>query len=407
MPVRLGLDDGDEWQRVSEELMESLPSIATPRRAPAADWLATTAPATTRIPVPGLLPRPPRHVRREYLHARALKSNASLTSRPSRYDRPLDMPAQRRYHTERATRRVFGRVPTYLPRVKPDVLEAAAGSCTKLQQVDAGDGTAKTSGARHTKRDRHAASKQVSKIEARMKEMQLLRDKAAIREAFRVIDDDGGGSVEAPEVLKALKALGKKLDDKTFWSKFHKLCDEGEMVISLAMFEKLMLQLLESRRRKAARQPLSGQLKEKATVNSGSYFEKKQAHGMASGVRHGLQNRLSRLREKAAFGNAQDNVRSTRAENMAVVQHEDVDQQAADSTKMTKAKSTPAINSPVAPPLSGSGALQPVPPEKDGSEWMSEALEQHRGLKDIYTALTALRCSTVQARIADPPEDLR
>lgn len=70
----------------------------------------------------------------------------------------------------------------------------------------------------------------MSKIEARMKEMQLLRDKVAIKEAFKVIDDDGGGSVEAPEVLKALKALGKKLDDKTFWSKFHTLCDEGEKI---------------------------------------------------------------------------------------------------------------------------------------------------------------------------------
>jgi hypothetical protein len=385
--------------------MESLPSLATPLERPSGDSLASTAPANTRMLPPGLLPRPPRHARREYLHARALKNNASSTSRPSRYDRPLDTPAQRRYHTERATRRVFGRVPTYLPRVNPDVLGAAAGSCTKRQHVEAGDGTAEASGARRAKRDRPAGSKKMSKIEARMKEMQLLRDKVAIKEAFKVIDDDGGGSVEAPEVLKALKALGKKLDDKTFWSKFHTLCDEGEMVIGAQQFEKLMLKLLESRRRKAARQPLAGELKGKATMTSGSYLEKKKAHGMASGVRHGLQNRLSRLREKTAFGNAQDNVRSTRADTVAMVPHEDAPQQAVEGKKMTK--SAPASGSPAAPPLSGRGALQPVPPEKDGSEWMSEALEQHRGLKDIYTALTALRSSTVQARIADPPEDLR
>lgn len=372
--------------------------------------LATISPAM--LP-PGLQPRPPRHARREYLRARALnRESLAATSRQSssRYEHPLDRPAQRRYHTERATRRVFAHVPTYLPRVKRDVFKLAVQeSCNKHEQVDAGRGKYKASAPGHPTRDQAAVSKKpMSKIEARMQEMQLIRDKAAIREAFGVIDDDGGGSVEAPEVLKALKALGKKLDDKTFWSKFQNLCDDGEMAISTAQFEKLMLKVLESSRRKAAKQPMGSELL-KSKTSVACFLETKQANSMDQRVRHGIKTRLSRIRERAQFGCAQDNVRLTRSNPLRkeVTEEADVDQQGAtNDTKRKTQKSAAASTPQEASPREDRQAQTPEP-EKDGSKWMVEALEQHRGLANIYSALTELHSSAVHAQIVAPPEDLR
>eukprot|EP01043_Picozoa_sp_COSAG02_P048450 COSAG02_NODE_4760_length_5017_cov_7.215331_3_plen_426_part_00 len=393
------------------------PSLATPRQDPAAEALerervpAGTMSTGMLLP-PGLQPRPPRHARREHLRARALnRRSLPATSRQpsSRHQHPLDKPAQRRYHTERATRRVFARVPTYLPRMKQDVFKPSVQeSCTEHEQVEGARGTSEASAPsrRRNKTDR-PSKKPMSKIEARMQEMQLIRDKAAIKEAFGVIDDDGGGSVEAPEVLKALKALGKKLDDKKFWGKFQKLCDEGEMVISAAHFETLMLKMLESSRRKAAREQLGGELlKEK--VSASSFYAKRAANSMGQVARHGIKNRLNRVRERTEFGQAQDNVRSTRSEGAQnTIAEEGADASQHVATKTRKKTKKAASPSQEATPLKRGPPQTPEPLEKDGSQWMVEALEQHRGLADIYSALTALQSSAVQAQIVKPPEDLR
>lgn len=394
-------------------------------------------PKATAMP-PGLLPRPPRHERRAHLRARRAQHQRSLpaTSRPSAptYDHPFDTPAQRRHHTERATRRVFGRVPTYLPRVRRDVLDTTA-SAPPAPGHDPAVATATSGGAadkagptvgfadtvmggeepRKMKKRSMTATEQ--KAEAQRKEMQLKRDRIAIREAFGVIDDDGGGSVEAPEVLKALKALGKKLDDKQFWSKFQKLCDEGEMIISAAQFEKLMLKMLEASRRKTALTQLGGTLlKEKPSASA--YHARKRVQSLDSRVKHTMKNRLSKNRERKEFGDHQANVRNHRNEtlaslDMAVLAQEAQGDEAAAPQKQKKKKKKKKTKAdvvggaPGALTLDGERAPTPVLPPADGSEWMVEALEQHRGLADIYTALTTLRSSTLQARIVDPPEDLR
>ena len=49
----------------------------------------------------------------------------------------------------------------------------------------------------------------------------------------------------------------------------------------------------------------------------------------------------------------------------------------------------------------------PPPAPPDGSKWMHEALEQHRGLADIYSSLTMLKEGSMRAMIVAPPEDLR
>ena len=88
-----------------------------------------------------------------------------------------------------------------------------------------------------------------SKREQEKEKRQVKRDRRAVREAFSVIDDDGGGSVEAPEVLKALRALGKQVDDKSFWTKFQKMCGDGPMFLDREKFETMMLELLARKQR--------------------------------------------------------------------------------------------------------------------------------------------------------------
>lgn len=406
-------------------MQDSLPSITVPRQETQAEPPAAQyehGPLAPMMPL-GLLPRPPRHTRREHFRARALGQRpVPATSRlpASKCNQALDTPAQRRFHTERATRRVFGRVPTYLPRVDRNVLPRpvqVAKSHVQHQQVEVETGTVATEPATQQERDAAAqpkppssTKKRASKAEEHMKEMQLLRDKIAIREAFGVIDDDGGGSVEAPEVLKALKALGKKLDDKKFWSKFQKLCDEGKMVISAAQFEKLMLKLLESSRRKAARK-LGGQ--SVATPSASAYQARKEVQSLDSRVRYNVKNRLYNVREREDFGKV---VRRTRSETMqfakggneatAVHQGPTAKKKSKKKERNRTRKRQSTIGSPGVSSLESQRTRTPVP-VKDGSEWMVEALQQHRGIADIYSALTSLRSSTLQARIVDPPEDLR
>lgn len=55
----------------------------------------------------------------------------------------------------------------------------------------------------------------------------LQRQRAAelktYRTAFRIIDVDGSGAVDPPEVLKVLKMMGKKVDETKFWKVFRDL----------------------------------------------------------------------------------------------------------------------------------------------------------------------------------------
>ena len=174
--------------------------------------LPSIGPPPSSVLPPALVPRPPIHERRANMRARQRETAAATARGPASYNHPLDTPAQRRYHTARATTRNFGRVPTYLPRVKNDVLAFASASrlpqasqsharqASARSHLPGKSGAAQGPGAPATEERRKNKQEQgQARIEKERNKLQEKRDKIAIKEAFAVIDDDGG--VSSPAIL--------------------------------------------------------------------------------------------------------------------------------------------------------------------------------------------------------------
>ena len=166
----------------------------------------------------------------------------------------------------KAIKRQFARVPTYLPRVRSDYHKFTVAGQRKAQ-LEAESAALSALGADKAKgRPKQAAKLVVADLDGEGKsEKQLKRDQQlkedraekqrqddllAIREAFSVMDEDGGGGVEAFEILKALKALGKKLDDAVFWKRYVDLCGDTTAEMRFERFEALMLERLHRNRKK-------------------------------------------------------------------------------------------------------------------------------------------------------------
>lgn len=71
-------------------------------------------------------------------------------------------------------------------------------------------------------------------------ERQRAEELATYAAAFQIIDMDGSGAVEPPEVLKVLKLLGKKVDDKRFWEVFRELDLDNSSSLELDEFQIVM-----------------------------------------------------------------------------------------------------------------------------------------------------------------------
>ena len=89
---------------------------------------------------------------------------------------------------------------------------------------------------REKQRDREAAE--------HLRRKRLQRQRAAeistYRAAFRIIDADGSGSVEPPEVIMALRKMGKKVDESRFWQIFRELDLNHSSTLEYHEFERVM-----------------------------------------------------------------------------------------------------------------------------------------------------------------------
>ena len=89
---------------------------------------------------------------------------------------------------------------------------------------------------REKQRDREAAE--------HLRRKRLQRQRAAevstYAAAFRIIDADGSGSVDPPEVIMALKKMGKKVDESRFWQIFRELDLNNSSTLEYREFELVM-----------------------------------------------------------------------------------------------------------------------------------------------------------------------
>jgi hypothetical protein len=100
--------------------------------------------------------------------------------------------------------------------------------------------------------------------------------------------------VEPYEVLKALKALGKKLDEKQFWQKFAMLCGESSS-LSYARFEMLMMERLQVNRKEQQRG--CRRAPNRNPTSGTKYYDVKAAHGLNSRHKEKLVERLNDAKE--------------------------------------------------------------------------------------------------------------
>ena len=359
--------------------------------------------------LPQLVPRPPPEEHRTPPRRRRGHATARLYADARRTQRADSSARRPKRHTARATTRNFGRVPSYLPRVGAEVLRFAQSTHATAPAAPAArhepPEEARASEVSATSAEDPRAGRQ-SKREQEKEKRQVKRDRRAVREAFSVIDDDGGGSVEAPEVLKALRALGKQVDDKSFWTKFQKMCGDGPMFLDREKFETMMLELLARKRQAEAQRSSQGSALPglKPTMSKVHYSNRRAIHDLPSQHKSMLKRRLRKNRDVKEAGDVHDNVRKNRdpappTDNMAEGPRKPKDGSKATESELQpkrQGKATPADDA--RPQRRGRQA---------GSEWMDEALLQYNNLAETYKALTTLRDLQVEAHITEPPFDPR
>jgi hypothetical protein len=177
-------------------------------------------------------------------------------------------------------------------------------------------------------------------------EQQKKLDISIFRKAFKALDTDGSGAVEASEVYDTLAVFGKYVDKKNFWGAFSKADLNHDQVIDEEEFVLVMLALTEGSRRKNAKR-----------------FQF-------------MQNRLklgARRAGKAAIAAKQKKQKKT-------ILQEKIHQR------------PPQMHQRVLP---------------EGSTWMSEMMQQQRALADLYKARQRFQGKAMAAKLLKPPEDPR
>lgn len=173
---------------------------------------------------------------------------------------------------------------------------------------------------------------------------QQVTDDMVFREAFRIIDVDGSGTIEAPEVLKTLKTFDRKVNGTAFWDTFRSLDLDHSCALDMHEFVAVMLRITEEQR-------------------------KARRFGKVEGV----DDQLDRNAKLGLLKSVQARHRQ-------------------------KQKRKAALDS---------GGGEASISAAEGSQWMLEAIEQRRQVCDLYRKLRWLSDTSVSYELIDPEPDPR